>query len=1135
MSELLFKFEGECRIEQGFSLLNNKPAVPVNIQNCNSNPIMNFATDFKILERPSPTIPTFKDEISTNKPLSFHERFCNYLKTRARIFGNTPVQYTKSYKRLKTYRNHCKLKSKMKKEIASLGTLHEKDNRPFGKVYLEGKEMYGLLDSGASLSVLGRNALPFLDSIKRPFMKLSSTVSTSDGTSHPILGFVELLASYKDIQKPHTFYVVPSLSRDLYLGFDFWKSFGIAPELHHVEVNAIDCPDITPEKPESKEHSLTEEQRFRLEKVKALFPSSIEFGLGQTNLLTHKIDTGDAEPIKARHYPVSPKVQALMFEELDRMLKLGVIEESESPWNSPVVLVRKPGKNRLCLDSRRLNSVTKKMAYGLPNINGLLSRLEDTYYISCIDLKDAFYQIKLDDESKEKTAFTVPGRPQYQFVVMPFGLCNAAQRLCQLMDRVFPTQLRSNVSVYLDDLLVVSASFDEHMTLLTTVAQSLQRAGLTVNLLKSRFCYQEVKYLGHIVGQGTLRPDEEKVTSITNFPVPTSVRQMRRFIGMCGYYGKFVENYSTICSPLTDTIKRNGKFVMTPEALQAFDVLKSALVSAPVLVHPDFRRPFTIHCDASMYGIGACLMQKDENGNDKAICYFSKKLSKAQKNYSVTELECLAVVLAVEKFRPYVELQEFSVITDHSALKWLMGQKDLSGRLARWSLRLQRYDFDIQHRKGRFNVVPDALSREADISEISLNCALIDLDSPEFKSEEYTHLISTVLENGDHFPDLKTSDGYVYKRTRPRNGVDDEIDLWKLWVPSQLTSDLIRSVHFSDDTFHLGTSKTLNKIKQLYYWPKMNNQIYHFVSGCDKCKEIKTSNKILRGKMGKNFEASRPFQHIYIDYLGPYPRTRRGNSYILVILDHLTKFPIFVPIRQATAALTIEILEKQVFSIFNVPETLLSDNGSQFLSQIFQNFLASFGVRHLTTPIYSPQANASERLNRSIIQGIRMHLDSDHTKWDESLTKIAFALRSNVQDSIGVSPHYALFGSNKICHGSSYALLKKLDCLSDPDIRVDDVSKVQKIHEDIADKIRQAHEKFEKSYNLRTRKIKFVKGQEVFRRLFHQSDLSKSFNAKFAPKFSKCKVKEILGNNRLLLSDLKGHPLGVYHTKDVKT
>lgn len=239
-----------------------------------------------------------------------------------------------------------------------------------------------------------------------------------------------------------------------------------------------------------------------------------------------------------------------------------------------MVLVRKPGKNRLCLDSRKVNSVTKKLAYALPNINGLLSRLADTVFISCIDLKDSFWQIELEPDSKEKTAFTVPGRPQYQFKVMPFGLCNAAQRLCQLMDRVFPSTLRGKVSVYLDDLLVVSSTFEEHLEILTDVAGRLQKAGLTINLEKSRFCCTEVKYLGHIVGHGQIKPDPGKVSAIKDFKVPTTSKQVRRFIGMCGYYSKFIENYSSISSPLTDLISKSNKFCMTQEALQSFEKLK---------------------------------------------------------------------------------------------------------------------------------------------------------------------------------------------------------------------------------------------------------------------------------------------------------------------------------------------------------------------------------------------------------------------------------------------------------------------------------------------------------------------------------------------------------------------------------
>lgn len=574
---------------------------------------------------------------------------------------------------------------------------------------------------------------------------------------------------------------------------------------------------------------------------------------------------------------------------------------------------------------------------------------------------------------------------------------------------------------------------------------------------------------------------------------------------------------------------------MTAEALVAFEKLKRSLTSQPILVHPNFDKPFFVHCDASRYGIGACLMQKDDKDRDQAICYFSKKLNSAQRNYSVTELECLAAVLAVEKFRPYVELHQFTIITDHSALKWLMSQKDLNGRLARWSLRLQRFEFSIQHRKGQLNVVPDALSREADIAELCHNMPSIDLESPSFSSEEYSHLRSIVQENLDKLPDMKVSEGFVYKRVGLRTGSEvDELGLWRLWVPANLTYDLIKDSHACDDYLHSGINKNTQNLRQLYFWPRLNSQVAEYVRSCEKCKSVKKSNSTLHTKMGKNFETQRPFQHLFMDYLGPYPRSSQGNTHMLVILDHFTKYPIFVPLKHASAALTIDPLEKLVFSIFNVPETIMTDNGSQFVSRTFQEFLKS-GNHPPKNPIYSPQANSSERLNQSIIQGIRMKMSTDHTKWDEYLTQIGFALRSTFHQSIGMSPHQALFGHEMVCHGSVYTLLKKLDCLQETDVRVDvDIDRIRRIQNGLMDKIRAAHEKNDRKYNLRVRKAKWVIGQEVFRRLFHQSDFGKQFIGKFAPKFAKCRVREILSENRLILEDLNGKIIGTYHSKDVK-
>ena len=290
-----------------------------------------------------------------------------------------------------------------------------------------------------------------------------------------------------------------------------------------------------------------------------------------------------------------------MYTELDRMLQLGVIEESNSPWSSPVVIVQKPGKVRLCIDSRKVNGVTIKNAYPKPQIDGILSRLPKAQYITSIDLKDAYWQIPLEFSAREKTAFTVPGRPLYQFTVMPFGLCNAPQTMSKLMDKVIPASLRNEIFIYLDDLLVVSDTFDKHLIVLKELASRLKQAGLTINVEKSKFCRQEVKYLGHVIGHGTIKTDPEKVSAIKEFPVPRSVRPVRRFLGVTGWYHKFIHNYAGVASPITDTLKNRRKFIWTDEAQKAFELLKLKMCNAPVLHSPNFSAPFAIHCDASQY------------------------------------------------------------------------------------------------------------------------------------------------------------------------------------------------------------------------------------------------------------------------------------------------------------------------------------------------------------------------------------------------------------------------------------------------------------------------------------------------------------------------------------------------------
>ena len=1016
--------------------------------------------------------------------------------------------------------------------------------RPYAKFKIGDIEVKGLLDSGATLNFLGTGCRELIESLNLKIKPINSTVRTADGGRHELLGKINAKVMFKNVEKVLTFYLCPALSLPVILGVPFWKNFNLAPHIFDPLKDKNSDPETAEtslEKPDHllQMHDFSEEESKKLNDVIAQFKTFEKYGLGKTDIEKHSIQiTPGTKPVKHKLNMVSPVVWEALTEEVDRMLDMGVIEECEgSEWLNRTVLVRKPGKNRLCLDSRDVNKFTIKDTFPLPNIDSHLQHLEASKFIASIDLKDAYWQVMLEEGSRDKTAFTIPGRPLYQFTRMPFGLCNAAQRMCRLMDKIIPQRLRHKVFVYLDDLLVIASDFEEFLDTLSEVATCLNNAQLTINAKKSKFGFKHLRYLGFIVGDGKIRTDPDKIRAIKDFPVPKTPRMVRSFMGLCGWYRRFVPDFSTLSTPITDTLRKGVKFKFTPEAHESFILLKSALSSAPVLINPDFKKHFYIQCDASNRGIGAVLFQKDSEDHEHPIYYFSQKLNAAQCNYTVTEKECLAAVSAIQKFRPYVEGLPFTVITDHASLKWLMTLKDLSGRLARWSLKLQAFDFTIEHRKGSLNVVPDCLSRTFcdaidDIEELPI----LGFETTEFDSEEYEDLRKNVESNQECLPDLKIVDGYIYKKTLFNRGEPEtEEFLWKLWIPTSLTHSLIAEAHEPPNKSHGGFHKTLQRLRQLYFWPGMAKQVKEYVSKCDTCKNNKSYTQISRPPMGGETITDRPFQRLYIDFLGPYPRSKSGNAYIFIILDHMSKFVFLKPMAKADAKNVVKFLISEVFHKFGVPESIFSDNGKQFTSKCFASMVENYGVRHLKTPVRAPQANASERVNQSALAAIRTYLETDQTEWDLHLSEIECALRSAVHSATGVSPYFSLFGQNMILHGSMYRLARQLGSLNDSEINLLPKNlRLELLRTKIQDNLHIAYEKGAKAYNTRTKEIKYLPGQELFRKNYVQSDFSRNINAKLCPKYVKCRILRSYNNSRYDIEDLQGNFVGNFHAKDLR-
>jgi hypothetical protein len=481
-------------------------------------------------------------------------------------------------------------------------------------------------------------------------------------------------------------------------------------------------------------------------------------------------------------------------------------------------------------------------AYPLPYISSILDQLRDCHYMSSIDIKRAFWQVEVVPDSREYTAFTVPGRGLYQFRRMPFGLINSPATWQRIMDNIIGADLEPHVFVYQHDIIIISRDFEHHMEILRLIFQRLNEAGVSINWKKCQFCRARLRYLGHIVDCKGLRPDTEKVDAILQILEPRNVLEVRRFVGIASWYRRFIPNFASIIAPLTKLTRKNVTFAWTEECSSAFTKLKELLISAPHLSAPDFSRLFTIQCDASSFVLGAVLTQTFDDG-ERPICYLSRSLTRTERNLSTTEKECLCVIWAVEKLRHYLEGTRFVVITDHNSLLWLHRLKDPQGRLARWALLLQPYDFEIKHRPGKDHVVPDLLSRSVPIMCFT--------DATKHFSHTndawYKRMRENIVSDPLKYPQFRVENNVLFKYVQCRiPELAQEHDYWKKVVPKDSRLKVFSRCHDDVTSGHMGVFKTFQRIRAQLYWPKMKSDIYRYIAGCKACAQHKVEQKPYR-------------------------------------------------------------------------------------------------------------------------------------------------------------------------------------------------------------------------------------------------------------------------------------------------
>lgn len=603
-------------------------------------------------------------------------------------------------------------------------------------------------------------------------------------------------------------------------------------------------------------------------------------GLGQTTVTSHHIATDGSRIIRRRPYRVSSSERKVIEEQVNDMLARNVIRPSTSPWSSPVVLVKKrDGSVRFCVDYRALNKITRKDVYPMPRIDDALDTLQGAEYFSSLDLRSGYWQIPMHESDKEKTAFATPDG-LFEFNVMPFGLCNAPATFERMIDTVLRGLKWKTCLCYLDDIVIFSSSFSQHLERLDEVLTCLAKAGLQLNTKKCRFASRSIKVLGHVVSKLGIEPDPDKVAAVLHFPRPTALKDLRSFLGLASYFRRFVRDFATIAAPLHKLLTTSASFLWTDDCEAAFQTLKRCLTSGPVLRHFDPTAPTILHTDASGHGIGAVLLQRDQASQEQVVAYASRTLSPAERNYSITEQECLAIVWSVQKFRPYLYGRRFTIVTDHHALCWLSSLKNLSGRLGRWVLRLQEYDYSVTYRSGRKHQDADALSRCPLLQnhDASTCCAAppsqettqmtslspieptapddflqsADLTSLQ-RADTYCRTIIDRLTGSSRAPNsrlrrqltrFKLHDGTLLRQTYHPLG-----SRWVPVIPRSLRLQVLEAFHDDPTAGHLGFHKTYDRIKTRCFWPGLSTSVSRYVTSCSSCQHRKRSTSLPAGPL----------------------------------------------------------------------------------------------------------------------------------------------------------------------------------------------------------------------------------------------------------------------------------------------
>ena len=743
-----------------------------------------------------------------------------------------------------------------------------------------------------------------------------------------------------------------------------------------------------------------------ISEFKDVFPDDLPSGLPPQREIDHRIELepGQNPPSKPT-YRLSQPETAELKKQLGDLLAKGYIRESKSPYGAPVLFVKKKDDSmRMCIDYRALNKMTIKNKYPLPRIDELLDRLLGAKYFSKIDLRSGYWQVRIADEDVPKTAFRTR-YGHYEFLVMPFGLTNAPATFMHLMQQTFRQYLDDFVIVFLDDVLIYSKTKQDHEQHVRTVLQVLRDKQLYAKLSKCEFFQNEIGFLGHVINQDGIKMEPSKVDAVFKWPQPKNIHEIRSFLGLAGYYRRFVRDFSKIASPLSTLLHKNTPWQWTSAQEQAFNQLKMAVTTAPVLIIPNPTVAYALVTDASGFAIGAALCQ-DHGKGLQPCAYKSRKMNDHEKNYPVHEQELLSIMDALREWRHYLLGNKFVIITDHRSLQYLSTQDKLSARQTRWSEYLQQFDFEIKYRPGKDNTVADGLSRRPDhqVSTISqsspnINDQLIDTIKAEYEVDSLT---KHILVKGHKQHTVR--DGLIYTEDN------------RLYIPAHDTvrQQLMHEHHDTPVNGHLGDYKTLERLSRNYYWPNMRKSVQQYIAQCQSCQLNKTSTQLPIGLLQSLEIPGKRWETVTMDLITQLPVTTDGNDAIVVFVD---KFSKMVHYAATTTTCTADQVARIFFDIVvrlhGIPKHIISDRDRRFTSKFWQELWKLCGTQLKMSTAYHPQTDGqTERANRTLEEILRHYVGNKQDDWDQHLTAAEIAVNSSVQASTGFTPYYLNYGDH---------------------------------------------------------------------------------------------------------------------------